>query len=189
MMFSFSPVSRPLVPFLMLITSVQCLRADVISFDKVTRSYSIPVHFEGVSNRVLFSESKLTGNFDLLAHLQTVFSESSRILYTATRQHAYIGEVVFYLPDDWQWDMIPQPVQCAVRHQNGGDTDHKIRITTEVDKARVNGPQEDVSKWCGKELSDAEMLLPYRLMSNVTKVKFMCRYFAQLSSTLILGCG
>lgn len=88
--------------------------ATAISFDPNTASYSFRVTLR--DSRILScpsSNGTAQTDFDLLPRLKDVFKQASHLLYRATKHHAHIGQVTFFLPEHWPLDNFSESVECV----------------------------------------------------------------------------
>ena len=125
-----------------------------LSFDNVTRGYSIDVLIDGDVPEVM-PRSTLAESQQTLKHIMKVFAKASKVLHNATRHHAHIGKVRFLLPDSWPRDHLPGALQCRTGTQR---LQAAIKITYFPSYSCTDARVVDDEK-CGKQ-AGRPMTLP-----------------------------
>ena len=140
-----------------------------ISFDRSTGSYALSIKINVPRAMPNSLSATPTADYDLLPRLKSILSEASRLLYGATRQHAHIGQVTFFLPDDWPHDLdeFTDKVEC-VRCTNELECDSlsKIHIVAKSQGQSEQATVHDMRK-CGEE-AGGPMEIPSLLIYNYT---------------------
>ena len=104
-----------------------------LSFDKVTRGYTIDVLIDRSVPEVMPCNGQQrgcltsTGSEQTLEHIMEAFKNASEVMHVATRHHSHIGKVRFLLPDSWPRDNLPGALQCrtaAEKTRAGIDLKH-----------------------------------------------------------------
>ena len=103
-----------LLTLLLISSTADCSKRYGVSFKD--NSYTLLVGIDEEISRVYVGKKRIRGcsaQYDLLVKLKDFFAKASRLMFTATKQHAHIGEVRFLLPERWLLDHVPGSITCS----------------------------------------------------------------------------